>query len=432
MKTIFNQTSPLQGGLRGTDLLHHAMSCWQSLEDFRRERTRNKNYTYGRQWSDFITVNGQRITERDYIISEGNIPLQNNLIRRIVRNVLGVFRSRLKEKMESWDSNTIAFANRNCLTELLARTMEEFLISGLAVCRRWSGFRQGVHGEWIDYVSPESFFFDTESSDFRGWDVRILGQIHDVSPAQWQESFVRTPADLSEMQTRLATIGPRALRVVEVWHLSPSPRSSLSAHNSSSNSPHPSRWRYSFLDMEGRVLREGVSPYADGHPYTFRAYPFIDGEIHSFVHDIIDQQRYANRLITLYDWVMRASAKGVLLLPEGCVEPNNLQDVADQWGRFNGVIVYKPKAGGPEPHQVSANTANIGIGELLDIQLKMLEDVSGVTGALQGTVATNSMSGALYTQQTQNSLTALSDILDTFLSFAHSLTLGTKLTPQHT
>ncbi len=45
---------------------------------------------------------------------------------------------------------------------------------------------------------------------------------------------------------------------------------------------------------------------------------------------MIDQQRYANRLITLYDWVMRASAKGVLLLPEGSVEPENLREVADQ------------------------------------------------------------------------------------------------------
>ena len=44
----------------------------------------------------------------------------------------------------------------------------------------------------------------------------------------------------------------------------------------------------------------------------FKAYPFIDGEIHSFVADVIDQQRYTNRLITLNDWVIRASAKGVL------------------------------------------------------------------------------------------------------------------------
>ena len=113
-----------------------------------------------------------------------------------------------------------------------------------------------------------------------------------------------------------------------------------------------------------------------------KAYPFFDGEIHSFVNDMIDQQRYANRLITLYDWVMRASAKGVLLLPEGSVEPENLREVADQWSRFNGVIVYKPKAGVPDPRQVSGNAANIGITELLDIQLKMLEDVSGVNGAL--------------------------------------------------
>ncbi len=353
------------------------MGCWQQLEAFRRERLRNKDYTFGRQWDDLICVNGQRITEREYIISEGNIPLQNNLIRRIVRNVLGVFRSRLKEKMKTWDADTLLFADRNLLTELLARTMEEFLISGLAVCRHWSGKRNGISGEWVDYVSPESFFYDSGCSDIRGWDVQMLGQFHDVRRGD---------------QTR---------RIIEVWVSDP--------------------WRFYFLDMEGNILRQGYSPYKNGHPYVFKAYPFLDGEIHSFVHDIIDQQRYANRLITLYDWVMRASAKGVLLVPEGCVDANSLQNVADQWSRFNGVIVYKAKAGEAEPHQVSANTANVGIGELLNIQLKMLEDVSGVTGALQGTVATNNMSGTLYNQQTQNSLTALSDVLDTFLSFVDEI-----------
>lgn len=381
------------------------MGCWQQLDSFRRERARCKDYTYGRQWNDFITVNGHRMSEREYIISEGNIPLQNNLIRRIVRNVLGVFRGRLKEKMETWDADTLAYARRNRLPELLTRTLEEYLISGMAVCRHWCGERHGIQGKWLDYVSPESFFFDSGCSDIRGWDVRMVGQIHDVTPGEWHETFVRTPSDLADLRRRIQLANKAALRVAEVWH------------KRISDNGKRTTWTYSFIDMEGRILREGDSPYPQGHPYAFKAYPFLDGEVHSFVHDIIDQQRYANRLITLYDWVMRASAKGVLLLPEGCVDAKDIQDVSDQWGRFNGVIVYKPKAGGPEPHQVNAGNAGMAIGELLNIQLKMLEDVSGVNGALQGNVATNSMSGTLYSQQTQNSLTALSDILDSFFDF---------------
>ena len=69
-----------------------------------------------------------------------------------------------------------------------------------------------------------------------------------------------------------------------------------------------SYWYYYFLSPFGDILTEGETPYAHKeHPYVIKAYPFIDGEIHSFVSDVIDQQRYTNRLITLYDWIMLGS-----------------------------------------------------------------------------------------------------------------------------
>ena len=148
-----------------------------------------------------------------------------------------------------------------------------------------------------------------------------------------------------------------------------------------------------------------------------KCYPFLDGEIQSLVADMIDQQRYTNRLITLYVWVIRASAKGVLLMPEGAVAPGNLKNVADQWGRFNGVIVYKSDPIRPEPKQINSNLSNIGITDLLEIQLKMMEDVSGVNGILQGNTSGGNVSGALYNSQTTNAMYSLTDLLETFNSF---------------
>ena len=180
-------------------------------------------------------------------------------------------------------------------------------------------------------------------------------------------------------------------------------------------------WRYYFLSDDGSILARGDSPYVDGsHPFVMKAYPFLDGEIQSFVGDMIDQQRYTNRLITLYDWVIRASAKGVLLLPEGAADPDDYRDIADQWGRFNGVIVYKVKPGNPEPKQINSNLSNIGISDLLEIQLKMMEDVSGVNGILQGNVSGGNVSGELYNSQTTNAMYSLSDLLQTFTSFIRS------------
>ena len=151
----------------------------------------------------------------------------------------------------------------------------------------------------------------------------------------------------------------------------------------------------------------------------FKAYPFIDGEIHSFVSNVIDQQRYTNRLITMYDWIMRASAKGVLLFPEECLPKGmTMEDVADEWARFNGVIMIRqPKTGTALPQQVANNCTHIGISELLNMQLKFFEDISGVNGALQGKPGFSGMSASLYSQQTQNATTSLLDLLDTYSSF---------------
>jgi hypothetical protein len=178
-------------------------------------------------------------------------------------------------------------------------------------------------------------------------------------------------------------------------------------------------WYYYYLSPFGDILAEGETPYDHkSHPYAFKAYPYIDGEIHSFVSDVIDQQRYTNRLITLYDWIMRASAKGALLVPEGAL-PDDMDwdDLADEWSRFNGIIRYVPKPGVPMPQQLASNSVNIGIGELLNLQLKFFEDISGVNGALQGKPGYSSTSGTLYAQQTQNATTSLLDLLETFSSF---------------
>ena len=178
-------------------------------------------------------------------------------------------------------------------------------------------------------------------------------------------------------------------------------------------------WYFYYLSPFGDILKEGETPYEHGsHPYVFKAYPFIDGEIHSFVSDVIDQQRYTNRLITLYDWIMRASAKGVLLMPEDCLPDGvSMDDIADEWARFNGIIVYKPSTSRQVPQQVANNSTNIGISELLNLQLKFFEDISGVNGALQGKPGFSGQSAAMYNQQVQNSTMALLDMLECYSQF---------------
>ena len=475
-------------------LLIEARAHWLAMSEFREQRERCKNYTYGRQWSDAVVVDGMRMREEDYIRSQGNIPLKNNLIRRLVRNVIGVFRNQYTlPTIEDLNITPTAeserifqkisdSANDNSLTELYSRSMEEFLISGICVHRKWLGARDGEPRMLTETVQPDSFFIDSEMRDFRGWDANAVGQLHDVDFASLCAAFAATPDDRERLRILYADAGrgmlagycrsfgvgeematdfltpsrPGRCRVIEYWRKEQ--RARYRCHDTADGTlfrieesdyqrcveeenlrrleraretggEAPALieadwmidevWRYYFLTPTGEALRSGDSPLPHrGHPYVFKAYPFIDGEIHSFVADCIDQQRYINRLITLYDWIMRASAKGVLLFPEGALPDGvDIDDISEEWSRFNGVIVFRPKAGMPLPQQVSSNATNIGITELLEVQLKMMEDVSGVNSALQGKMEGGVVSGTLYNMQIRNALTGLLDILESFASF---------------
>ena len=176
------------GGRRAFDVLMEAQWYWDQMGRFRKDRERNKRYTYGDQWGDMIEHKGRRMSEEEYIKSRGQVPLKNNLIRRLVRNVLGTYRNQNKEPTcvaRDREEQRLGEALSICLqynmqlnrmNELLARTMEEFLISGFAVHRKWYGWRKDKLDCWTDAVQPNNFFIDCNMRDSRGWDVTCLGE----------------------------------------------------------------------------------------------------------------------------------------------------------------------------------------------------------------------------------------------------------------
>ena len=178
-------------------------------------------------------------------------------------------------------------------------------------------------------------------------------------------------------------------------------------------------WYYRFFAPTGEVLMEGETPYEHNeHPFVFRFYPFINGEIHSFVADVIDVQRYVNRLINLNDYLLRTSAKGLLAIPDSALEGTGLtiEDVADVWAKPGGVFVFKAKSGVPLPTQINNSVQNIGIAELISMEKQFFDEITGVNAALQGKSVGN-VSGTYYAQQTQNAATSLQGILTAFSSF---------------
>ena len=183
-------------------------------------------------------------------------------------------------------------------------------------------------------------------------------------------------------------------------------------------------WYFSFLTPSGHILYEGETPYEHkSHPYTIKLYPFVNGEVHSFTSTFIDQQRYINRLITLNDFILRTSAKGVTLVPEDCI-PDDMspEEFAEKWTSVDGLIIYKPKTGSNlKPEIFHNNSTNIGINEMLHLQLGLIDRISNVTGALQGKQAASGTSAARYSMEAQNATTSLAAILKMFTSFTEDL-----------
>ena len=450
----------------------------------------------GKEMNDLIKLpDGRVMSEEEYIRQQGKVPLKNNLIRQMVKSVLGQFRNnqtqpvcvardREEQNLGELMSAAVQYAyQHNRLQELDSRTMEEFLISGICFQKIGYGFRRGKTDVWVDEVNPNRIFFNA-MEDSRHWDCTLIGELHDMPIAEVISRFsfgsreravqlrqIYTEADNDTVRHNFENLTTRAIdrldfympsspdlcRVIEVWKLES--QEILNCHDFRSGEYYnlpvseaeavekenkarrqaarqagipdeavalietewgvTQTWRYRFFSPLGDLLDEGDTPYWHGeHPYVFKLYPLIDGEVHAFVEDVIDQQRYINRLITMIDFIMGSSAKGVLLFPEDQIPDGmTIDDIADEWTKYNGIILFRPRPGSPMPQQIAVNATQVGAYEMLSLQMRLFEDISGVHGAMQGKAAPAGTPSSLYSQQIQYSSTNLLDLFESFKTF---------------
>lgn len=476
----------MKGSLYRTEisigLTEVARRTWERGADFRQRRDRYKRFTYGDQWSDPVAMpDGSTVTARVMALKHGKEPMTNNLIRRMVKCVVGRFRMMVEDN-DSTEAGTkgtsgtreveSAVYERNSLDEMDSRALEEFLISGMTVQRVAEDTRPGRAGLRVVNVNPTRFFVNN-FTDPRGDDIEMVGMLHDLSRGAAVMRFAggsRARArEILELYDRLDdSCGERLLgmpgamggdfnhsdengrcRVLEVWTLES--RESIKWHDplngkcgmehggnvgwiDSENRrrsakglrtidnvlTHATTWHCRWLAADGTVLDEYDTPYAHGsHPFVVKLYPLTDGEVHSLVEDVIDQQIYINRLITLMEKVMSSSAKGVLLFPKGQKSSDiSWEKIGAIWASPDGVIPYEGFDGMPEPKQLITNGGDYGARDLLTLQLKMIEDVSGVSNALLGRSSGGGNVGyERYESEVRNATVAINDLLLTFMNF---------------
>ncbi|MBQ8364665.1 MAG: hypothetical protein IJX41_02105 [Bacteroidaceae bacterium] len=180
-------------------------------------------------------------------------------------------------------------------------------------------------------------------------------------------------------------------------------------------------WYYRYMTPYGDILQEGRSPYWHGeHNYVLHLYPLVQGKLGNFVEQFIDQQRAINRTATLIDFIRGTSSKGVLVVDDDAFESMSREEVIDEYVRYNGVLFVKLKPGQSIDgvvRQYNSGAAVAGDFELLNLQLRLINEISGVNSAMQGQAPRAGTPASLYAQQIQNSSLNLKGLFDSFRNF---------------
>ena len=182
-------------------------------------------------------------------------------------------------------------------------------------------------------------------------------------------------------------------------------------------------WYYRCLSPNGYLLDEGVSPYKvlrDGysfyyHPYVFLAYGFMN-EVRSFEDRLIDKQRMFNHDCIMTDFILMNSAKNAMAIDaESISDMQSVEEMADQYIKVGGIILYTSKRGGNAPQSITNQSLPAGLQLITQRDQQLLTQQSGVQPALQG-VHSNA-SGKQYQIEKDSSATSITDYVSAFNNF---------------
>lgn len=183
-------------------------------------------------------------------------------------------------------------------------------------------------------------------------------------------------------------------------------------------------WYCRFLAPDGTILWEGESPLPGrNQPFVVRTIPMIDGKIQGFLYPVIDHNIIMNRAIVLHDWLLRAQAKGVTVVPKSVLGGVDPKEFAKSWTEIGGLVFVDIKPGQEKlmPQSFHSNAINFDVSRYLQTFASMSDKSTAITDALQGKTPFAGASGTLYAQMASNSTTTVAAFLLKFHKFLEVL-----------
>jgi hypothetical protein len=459
------------------DLAHH---WWRARSGYRSIRSRVRDYERGRQWSEAISDPdnpGKMITEEELIRRQNRIPWVINQVSAIARNLCGQFRENMGETaafaVEGADPEDIEAVNvalravnrLNRIDLVEPDQFHEHLMSGVHAWRVDIAYNPSTNRDEVDIAAVDQYrlFYNLDIKDRRLRDLRIIGQVHDLTT----DAMIRLFAvdefgnfNRNKADDIMGAVGGRPEdrfmpnyvtssdgffrtdgfdfynsydvgfhRVLEIWyedhefvHIVHDPetgqvfeyegaeseiervnreRVELGFEPLSMTMRYEPKWFVCFTTPYGYLLSKRRSPYwHGGHPFVLGLARLTDGETWGLLEHVIDPQRWLNRLLSMLDYSLSSSAKGVLLVPEDVIPTGlTIDDFAAEWTKANGVIKINLRPGAQLPAQIASNAIPAGSFELVQNMLGWMDQVSGVTGPMRGVNPSSGTPAALFQQQ---------------------------------
>ena len=487
------------------DILEMVDTTWAAGSSFRRQTERSSRYYKGDQWKDKVVIRHrdgttETLTEEEYIERQGRPALKQNLIRPLVRTIIGQLRlnpyksmvyARQADGQSAADMMTSALEGVHAMNdknERDARLFETYLVSGAAIYNTGYKFdsERKMPYPYYKAIDPSRYFQTVAASDVCGEDVDFCGDFFDTSILDIKSMYAKTKKQEKELEeiygnnsrrdvvqniqfitsnaentSPRISLGTGECRVIRVcrkeghWDLAvhdysdaswetynlkenPNVKAAIDSeirrrkqmadelgvdYEDGSNrllieyeEKYVTSWVYYHLSPWGHILWTQDSPYEhNSHSYVAKYYPLFEGQAYGMVFDLIDQQRAINRNYIMHDFITSAAAKGVLLVPEEAIPDDmDIEDFADEWSKYNGVIKYRAKDGVKQPEQVVARNFNVGQFDMINLQMRMMNDIGGVHDAMQGKSLGTGTPSSLYQQAVHNSQANILDYVESF------------------
>lgn len=183
-------------------------------------------------------------------------------------------------------------------------------------------------------------------------------------------------------------------------------------------------WYRRYLTPNGYLLDARESPYyvlRDGyresiHPYTWIAYPCLNGEVRSFTMRAENNQRTLNHYMMMINFLVANGAKGSLLVDENALsDKQSLDEIQANYVKTDSVVIWNSKNGGKPPQSLINKSIPAGVDFMVQFAKQMSGEGIGVQGALQGQHFNTS--GKQYQLERESSSTTIMDFVESFNSF---------------